>query len=103
MFASSSVGRKGRAYWGAYAVSKFGIEGLSQVLADELADSTKVRVNTVNPGGTRTQMRLQAYPGEDPAKLPAPGDVLAPFLYLLGPASTGVTGLQFDSQPLPAT
>ncbi|MEY3713600.1 MAG: hypothetical protein RL321_1220 [Pseudomonadota bacterium] len=60
---SSAVGRKGRAYWGAYAVSKFALEGFMQVLADELEKST-VRVNSLNPGKARTQMRRQAYPSE---------------------------------------
>ena len=61
VFTSSSVGRRGRAYWGGYAVSKFAIEGLMQVLADELASGGRVRVNSVNPGPTRTAMRYQAY------------------------------------------
>ena len=56
---SSSVGRIGRAGWGAYSVSKFGVEGFSQVLADELRERG-IRVNTVNPGGTRTAMRAAA-------------------------------------------
>ena len=64
---SSSVGRAGRASWGAYAVSKFGVEGLSQVLADELRPFN-VCVMTYNPGGTRTKMRAQAYPREDRGK-----------------------------------
>jgi NAD(P)-dependent dehydrogenase (short-subunit alcohol dehydrogenase family) len=92
VFTSSSVGRRGRAYWGAYAVSKFGIEGLSQVLADETDSSGHIRVNCINPGGTRTAMRRAAYPGEDPAAL------MNPYLFLLGPASRGVTGGTFDCQ-----
>jgi NAD(P)-dependent dehydrogenase (short-subunit alcohol dehydrogenase family) len=99
VLASSSVGRRGRAYWGAYAVSKFGIEGLMQVLAHELAGTTRIRANSVNPGPTRTAMRRQAYPAEDAATLPEPSAVLAPFLYLLGPAGAGVNGLAFDCRP----
>lgn len=99
VFTSSGVGRSGRAYWGAYAASKFGIEGLMQVLAHELAGTTRIRANSVNPGPTRTAMRRQAYPAEDAATLPEPAAILAPFLYLLGPASTGVNGLAFDSRP----
>ncbi len=98
LFTSSGVGRKGRAYWGSYAVSKFGIEGLSQVLADETETEGRIRVNCVNPGRTRTSMRAAAYPGEDPATLPAPEEILAPYLYLLGPDSRGVTGQSFDAQ-----
>lgn len=99
VFTSSTVGRTGRAYWGAYAVSKFGIEGLMQVLAHELAGTTRIRANSVNPGPTRTGMRRQAYPAEDPATLPEPAAVVAPLLYLLGPASAGVNGLAFDCRP----
>lgn len=94
---TSSVGKRGRAHWGAYAVSKFGLEGLAQVLAEELA-STLVRVNCVNPGRTRTRMRAHAYPGEDPGDVPPPDSVLGTFYYLLGPAGRGVTGERFDCQ-----
>ena len=98
VFTSSSVGRKGRAYWGAYAVSKFADEGLMQVLADELATEKPIRSNSVNPGAVRSPMRARAYPGEDPATLTPPEDVVWPFLYLLGPAGRGVTGCRFDAQ-----
>jgi NAD(P)-dependent dehydrogenase (short-subunit alcohol dehydrogenase family) len=94
LFTSSTVGRRGRAYWGAYAVSKFALEGLMQVLAHEL-DGTTVRANSLNPGAVRTAMRTQAYPGEDPSTLPTPAEVVAPFLYLLGPDSRGVNGEAF--------
>lgn len=91
VFTSSSVGRRGRAYWGAYAVSKFAIEGLMQVLAHELEGGT-IRANSVNPGAVRTNMRLQAYPAEDRSTLRAAEDVVAPFLYLLGPDGRGING-----------
>lgn len=94
---SSSVGRVGRAGWGAYSVSKFGIEGLSQVAADELR-ARGVRVNTVNPGGTRTAMRAAAYPDEDPATLPSPDDVTPIFVYLASDQSAGVTGRAFNAR-----
>ncbi|WP_454253375.1 YciK family oxidoreductase [Pseudomonas sp. Marseille-Q7302] len=97
IFTSSSVGRKGRAGWGAYSVSKFATEGLMQVWAEELADAG-VRVNSVNPGGTRTAMRAAAYPDEDPARVPAPEDILPVYLYLLGPASQGTTGQALNAQ-----
>jgi NAD(P)-dependent dehydrogenase (short-subunit alcohol dehydrogenase family) len=100
VFTSSGVGREGRAYWGAYATSKFGIEGLAQVLAHEMADTTRVRVNTLNPGPTRTAMRRQAYPAEDAERLAAPDAVLSPYLYLLGPAGRGVSGESIDCQEL---
>lgn len=98
IFTSSGVGRKGRAYWGAYAVSKFGIEGLSQVLADETEEAGTIRVNCINPGRTRTAMRRAAYPGEDPTTLPAAEDILSAYLYLMGPDSRGITGESLDAQ-----
>ncbi|MCJ7591658.1 MAG: YciK family oxidoreductase [Woeseiaceae bacterium] len=97
IFTSSSVGRVGRAFWGAYAASKFAIEGLSQVLADEHRHTT-LRSNCINPGATRTNMRLAAFPAEDRDLLKTPEEVLAPYIYLLGPDSTGVTGESFDAQ-----
>lgn len=97
IYTSSGVGRTGRAFWGAYAVSKFATEGLSQVLADEHRHG-KLRVNCINPGATRTNMRLAAYPAEDRDKLKTPGEILAPYIYLLGPDSRGVTGQSLDAQ-----
>jgi NAD(P)-dependent dehydrogenase (short-subunit alcohol dehydrogenase family) len=97
LFTSSGVARRGQAYWGAYSVSKFGIEGLMQVLAHE-SEQTRIRVNSVNPGPVRTAMRLQAYPAEDRSHLVEPEAVTAPFLFLLGPASLGINGQAFDCQ-----
>jgi len=97
IFTSSGVGRTGKAFWGAYAVSKFATEGLSQVLAEEHRHG-KLRSNCVNPGATRTNMRLAAYPAEDRDKLKTPEEILAPYVYLLGPDSRGVTGQSIDAQ-----
>lgn len=99
LFTSSSVGRKGRAFWGPYAVSKFGCEGLMQVLADELEDVSNIRVNSLNPGATDTAMRRQAYPGENPASNPQPEQLMAAWLYLIGPDSKGIHGQALDAQP----
>lgn len=99
IFTSSGVGRRARAFWGAYAVSKCGIEGLSQILADELMNTSNIRVNCLNPGATRTRMRAEAYPGENPANLKAPEDIMALYLYLMGPDSLGKTGQSLDAQP----
>ena len=97
IFTSSGVGRRGRAFWGAYAVSKFATEGLMQVLADEHKHE-HIRVNCVNPGPTRTRMRQAAYPGEDPETLKRPEEILATYVYLLGSDSRGVTGESLDAQ-----
>ncbi|WP_313519925.1 YciK family oxidoreductase [Pseudomonas sp.] len=98
VFTSSSVGRKGRAYWGAYAVSKFATEGLMQVLADEADGTYPVRSNSINPGATRTAMRAHAYPGENPVNNPEPDAIMPVYLYLMGPDSKGVNGQQFNAQ-----
>ena len=97
---SSSVGRTGRAGWGAYAVSKFGVEGLSQVLADELRHAG-VCVLTFNPGGTRTRMRAQAYPREDRRKLREPSEAARALLHLALHASPAISGRAFDLMNLP--
>lgn len=97
-FTSSGVGRKGRAYWGAYSVSKFANEAMAQILADEVESRGTLRVNCINPGGTRTKMRLAAFPAEDRSKLPEPKDIVTPYLYLFGPDSKGVNGRSFDCQ-----
>jgi NAD(P)-dependent dehydrogenase (short-subunit alcohol dehydrogenase family) len=99
VFTTSSVGRRARAFWGAYAVSKAGIENLSQMLAEELRNVSNIRVNCINPGATRTAMRASAYPGENPMSLKAPEDIMPTYLYLLGPDSKGISGESLDAQP----
>jgi NAD(P)-dependent dehydrogenase (short-subunit alcohol dehydrogenase family) len=94
---SSGVGRIGRPRWGAYAVSKFGVEGLTQMLAEEVKD-LGIRVNAVNPGPTRTEMRAEAYPEEDPLTLPTPEKIVPVFVYLASDASREVTGKSFEAQ-----
>ncbi|MCA2026725.1 YciK family oxidoreductase [Enterobacter sp. K16B] len=98
VFTSSSVGREGRANWGAYAVSKFATEGMMQVLAEEY-QSRHLRVNCINPGGTRTKMRASAFPSEDPQKLKTPADIMPLYLWLMGDDSRRKTGMTFDAQP----
>jgi NAD(P)-dependent dehydrogenase (short-subunit alcohol dehydrogenase family) len=98
LFTSSGVGNRGRAYWGAYSISKFAVEGMAQVLAQELEGTSSVRVNIIDPGRVRTRMRRQAYPSEAPESLPTADALTAPYLALLGPASRGVTGQRFRAQ-----
>jgi NAD(P)-dependent dehydrogenase (short-subunit alcohol dehydrogenase family) len=98
LFTSSGVGKRGRAYWGAYSISKFAVEGFTQVLAHELEGTTSVRVNIIDPGKVRTSMRRQAYPSEAAESLPLPESLTGPYLALLGPASRGITGLRFSAQ-----
>jgi NAD(P)-dependent dehydrogenase (short-subunit alcohol dehydrogenase family) len=94
---SSGVGRVGRARWGAYAVSKFGLEGLTQVLADEVKEFN-VRVNSVNPGPTRTEMRAKAYPEEDPLTLPTPEQITPIFVHLASSQSENITGQMLEAK-----
>ena len=97
IFTSSGVGRVGKPFWGAYAVSKFATEGLSQVLASEQAHGS-IRVNCVNPGPVRTAMRRAAYPAEDRDALKTAEQILPTYMYLLGPDGKGVTGQSLDAQ-----
>ncbi|MEZ9236438.1 MULTISPECIES: YciK family oxidoreductase [Shewanella] len=97
VFTSSSVGRKGRAYWGPYAFSKFATEGMMEVLAHE-CEGTNVRVNSINPGATRTEMRAKAYPGEDPLTLKTAQDIMPVYLYLMGDDAKDVNGQQLNAQ-----
>jgi NAD(P)-dependent dehydrogenase (short-subunit alcohol dehydrogenase family) len=94
---SSGVGRVGKARWGAYSASKFGVEGFTQVLAEEVKDRN-IRVIAVNPGATRTEMRAEAYPDEDPMTLPHPDEITGVFVYLATEESEGVTGKSFDAR-----
>lgn len=99
VFTSSSVGRKGRAFWGAYAVSKAGIESVTQVLADEMEHLGTLRFNAVNPGATRTTMRARAYPAENPLTLRTPEDIVPLFTWLVSDDSRAVNGRSLDAQP----
>ncbi|GAA6153250.1 YciK family oxidoreductase [Pseudoteredinibacter isoporae] len=98
VFTSSSVGRKGRAYWGAYSVSKAAVENMVQVFADEMDGINNVRMNCINPGATRTQMRASAYPSENPAQLKTPADIMSSYLYLLSDKSVNLNGVSIDAQ-----
>ena len=93
LFLSSSVGREARAYWGAYSVSKFGIEGFAKTLSEEL-EKTNISVNTVNPGKLRTEMRRTAYPAEDSSTVPMPEEKSAAIVYLLSNLSPKMNGEQ---------
>ncbi len=95
VFTSADVARAARPYWGAYGVCGFAVEGLMQTFAAELAGSTSIRVNSLDPGPVRTALRARAYPGEDPAALPLPESVIPAYLYLMGPDSHGTTGQAF--------
>jgi NAD(P)-dependent dehydrogenase (short-subunit alcohol dehydrogenase family) len=94
---TSGVGRRGKARWGAYAVTKAAVENFTQVLADEVKEF-QIRVNAVNPAATRTTMRAAAYPAEDPLTLPTAEEIVPVFLYLASDASATITGQSLDAR-----
>ncbi len=97
IFTSSGVVPNPRPFWGAYLASKWASDGLMRMLAEEL-EQPGIRVNSINPGKVKTNMRLQAYPAEDRSTLAEPAAIVGPYLYLLGPDSKGVSGQTVDCQ-----
>ncbi len=97
VFTGSSVGYTGRAYWGAYSVSKAATENLMQILADEFDEVTQIRCNSINPGATRTRMRAAAYPAENPADVKEASSIMPLYLYLMGKDSLDENGKQFQA------
>jgi NAD(P)-dependent dehydrogenase (short-subunit alcohol dehydrogenase family) len=98
IFVSSGVVKRPRPFWGAYAVSKTGLEAVQGLLHEELAGESGLRINSINPGRIRTAMRAAAYPAEDPNTVPAPQTVTGAFLYLLSRAGRDINGQSFDAQ-----
>lgn len=92
IFTSASAGRRGRAYWGAYAVAYGGIEVMAQIWAQELEQNTAIRVNTLDPGAVQTAMRRLAYPGETATSTRTPEDIVNAFVYLMGDDSKHIRG-----------
>lgn len=99
VYTTSSVGSQPRAFWGAYALSKQGVEGLCEIFTQETQNISNLRFNCINPGGTRTNMRAHAYPGENPASVPLPSDIMAGYVCLMADASKAVRGQVIDLQP----
>ena len=97
VFTSSSVGNKGKAFWGAYSISKFATEGMMQVIADEY-ENTSLRTNAINPGATSTAMRGVAYPGEDQNTIASPEDIMPLYVYLMSDDSKGINGQRINAQ-----
>ena len=98
IFTTSGVGKIGKAFWGAYSVSKFGVEGLCQILTDEYQNDKTIRFNCINPGAIQTKMRKSAYPLEDPKKLLTPEDILDKYVWLMSDSSKEVDGQSIDCQ-----
>ncbi len=98
IFTSSKAGRETRAYWGPYAVSKHGVETLMEIFHDELARTTRIRVNSLNPGPCATALRKVIFPAEDPASAVQPETLMPAYLYLMGDDSLHENGGRFDAQ-----
>lgn len=98
LFTGSGAGLRPRAYWGAYAVAKAGVEALMKVFADEGENISPVRFASINPGGTRTAMRAAAVPGEDPATLPTPADLMPLYLWLFGATAADIHGRSIEAR-----
>jgi len=98
IFVSSGVVKRSRPFWGAYAVSKAGLESVRAMLFEELEGEINIRINSVNPGRMRTAMRAAAYPAEDPNTVPTAQSVTSPFLYLLSGRGRGIDGQFIDAQ-----
>ena len=98
VFTSNSIAQHGRAYWGAYGVSKAGADNLMQIMADELEANTDVRINSIDPGVVATRLRRLAFPAEDASTLPTADSVMPAYLYLFGPDSKNETGQIFLAQ-----
>lgn len=99
VFTSSTVGTHPRAFWGAYALSKQGVEGMSDIFTQETQATTTLRFNCINPGGTRTNMRAHAFPGENPMSLKTPEDIMPGYLFFMSDDSIGVRGQVVALQP----
>ena len=98
VFTTSGVGKIGKAFWGAYSVSKFGVEGLCQILSEEFDNDTSIRFNCINPGAVQTKMRREAYPLENPEDLLAPEEIMEKYLWLMTEDSKNITGESIDCQ-----
>ena len=96
IFTTADVRPKPKAFWGAYAVSKCGVDALKNILSEELATTSSIRVNSINPQVVKTALRRKAYPAEDTNFLPLPEDIMSTYLYLMSEHSLDITGQNFD-------
>jgi NAD(P)-dependent dehydrogenase (short-subunit alcohol dehydrogenase family) len=98
IFTSSKAGRETREFWGPYAVSKHGVETLMEIFHHELATTSRIRVNSLNPGPCATALRKVIFPAEDPASAVQPDTLMPLYLYLMGDDSRHENGGRFDAQ-----
>ena len=98
VFTSSRAGREARAFWGPYAIAKHGVETLMEIFYQELENTSRIRVNSLNPGPCGTALRRAIFPAEDPATRPQPEELMPLYLYLMGDDSLHENGKQFEAQ-----
>jgi NAD(P)-dependent dehydrogenase (short-subunit alcohol dehydrogenase family) len=91
IFTSSGVAEVGKAYWGAYSVSKFAVKGLAEIIRDELDSTSNIKVFNYDPGATKTSMRASAYPGEDLNNLKDPDKLFGDYLWFFSEESQNST------------
>ena len=100
IFTSSGVANMGRAFWGAYSVSKFGLKGLAEIFANELETTSSIKVFNFDPGATQTKMRASARPSENPNSLKTPNDLVNCYLWFFSEESSESTENYFEYDDL---
>ena len=100
IFTSSGVANMGRAFWGAYSVSKFGLKGLAEIFANELETTSSIKVFNFDPGATQTKMRASARPAENPNSLKTPNDLVNCYLWFFSEGSSESTENYFEYDDL---
>jgi NAD(P)-dependent dehydrogenase (short-subunit alcohol dehydrogenase family) len=98
VFTTDHLSRKHHAYWGAYGVSKHALDGLMLTFADELESQSPIRVNSIDPGAVRTNMRVTSFPGIKPEDMTPPEDIMDTYLYLMCDASKDENASVFWAQ-----
>tara|TARA_B100001142_G_C14272587_1_gene631493 strand:+ start:668 stop:1414 length:747 start_codon:yes stop_codon:yes gene_type:complete len=96
IFTSSGVANIGRAFWGAYSVSKFGLKGLAEIFANELETTSSIKVFNFDPGATQTKMRSSARPAEDPNSIKTPHALIDCYLWFFSEESSDSTKKYFE-------
>lgn len=81
LFVTDATGADPKPFWAGYAVSKAGLENLVRLYAAEVANTTNIKINLIDPGPTRTRLRTSAFPGENKDKLRPPESVAAEFIF----------------------
>ncbi|HMM47369.1 MAG TPA: YciK family oxidoreductase [Thiobacillaceae bacterium] len=98
VFTGETHGHRPSAYWGGYAVAKWGLEAVTRIWSDELEKEENLRINTLIPGQVATSLRARTHPGLDPQTLPTTTDLMPWYLYLMGRDGRSVRGQVVECQ-----